>query len=209
MLHFGTLYHHGDELLEILIKRGKFFFLRNNGGVNSEGGTTEQLSYRVREDTVGRLIEPLIAEVAGKLRAAAAAGAGGGGAALPAAGGAAGGGHASTFYLKHSEHGIDALPAPARFLDAWKKEGLWDFDIMKAVSYASVTLRLPPSHKGEEFTQLLHSPGLNKLGRDVVLLSKAVGSPPIEPWFSEDWIASGLFQIRDPAHSFCRFSSLK
>ena len=44
---------------------------------------------------MGRLIEPLIAEVAGKLRAAAAAGAGGGGAALPAAAAGVGGGGAA------------------------------------------------------------------------------------------------------------------
>lgn len=145
-MKFGTLFHHGDELLRILVKLYKHLWLRNNGGVNVEGGALESL----REHMITQLIKTQL-EMAARQRlnglglaaggAQAVGGSGGGGAKAPAPA------PLPALGAKGSSLDDDLLQDDAFFADAWLALGKGPFQKERAHLYQSVKIAVPETYK--------------------------------------------------------------
>jgi len=158
----GTLSFSGDELLEIMIRRGKQLFTRTNGG--GMDACTEQLGKRLVEYHVLRKLQQLCMELGAENEAIAAPGASP--RPLP------------RFYMSNNT-ALEALATLEAFKVAFEKLNLGSFDKSVAQGFTSLTYERP-SRFNREPAELKHSPRLNKLGRDIVVLTNEDGSPPLE-----------------------------
>ena len=171
---YGTLFHFSDNLLEVMMRRGKRLFQRTNG--RGMAACMLQLGSRLVEYNVLQALLPMCHEIAAEIKAAKLAAAGAGGAPAPAAAGPPPPPVTRMHYRSHVQ--LDALALTAAFAAAFTALGLGPFVRAQAVGFSSLTFVRPTNHHREE-AELIASPAVDVLGRDMIILTEANGAAPL------------------------------